>query len=128
MHGLRSPQDAYRRVEFEARIAGADPLALVSLCYEQLASALGTAIHAAAASDNARKSAALTRALAALTALQMGLDHGQPIASALTTYFEAARKIVLGSVLDFDPAALEQLKGDVSEIAAAFRASSQDRE
>jgi flagellar protein FliS len=121
MQVLRSPHDAYRKVDFDARIAGADPVQLVMLCYEQLASALGTAIHAQASGDNARKSAALTRALAALTALQMGLDRDQPIAGALSALFAGARKTVLGSVLEFDAIALERLREDVIEIARAFR-------
>ena len=95
MQVLRSPQEAYRKIDFDARVAGADPVQLVMLCYEQLASALGTAVHADQHRDNARKSAALTRTLSALTALQMGLDRELPIAGALSTLFEGARKTVL---------------------------------
>ena len=120
MFNPRNPTEAYRKVDFDARIAGAGPAQLVLVCYEQLGTALGSAVHAAAAGDNARKSAALTHALAALTALQLGLDHGQPIAAALTSLFEAARKTVLDSVIQFDAAALERLKTDVTEIAAAL--------
>lgn len=121
MQLLRSPQETYRRIDFDARIAGADPRQLVLLCYEQLATALGTAIHADSCGDNARKSAALTRALSAITALQMGLDPGQSIASALATLFDAARKTVLGSVLAFDAAALSSLRRDMIEVAGAFQ-------
>lgn len=121
MQYLRSPQEAYRKVDFDARVAGADPVQLVLVCYEQLASALGTAIHAQARGDNAAKSASLTRALSALTALQMGLDQNQPIAGALSILFEGARKTVLDSVLHFDGDALAALRHDVSEIADAFR-------
>lgn len=123
MYNLRSPAEAYRKVDFDARIAGADPGQLVVLCYEQLAAALGSAVYAAEAGDNARKSAALTRALAALTALQLGLDHGQPIAVTLATLFESARHTVLDSVIQFDAAALTRLKQDVTEIAGALRSA-----
>lgn len=126
MHLLRSPQEAYRKVDFDARVAGADPVQLVLVCYEQLASALGTAIHADARSDNAAKSASLTRALSALTALQMGLDHDRPVAGALAALFEGARRTVLDSVLQFDATALAALRSDVSEIAEAFRANAVD--
>ncbi|MCB2058681.1 MAG: flagellar protein FliS, partial [Novosphingobium sp.] len=71
MHPRHSPQETYRRVDFDARVAGADPRQLVALCYEQLIAALGSAIYAATSGDNALKSASLTRALAALTALQL---------------------------------------------------------
>ncbi len=122
MYNPRNPAEAYRKVDFDARIAGADPSQLVLVCYEQLGTALGSAVHAAAAGDNARKSAALTRALTALTALQLGLDHGHPISAALATLFESARHTVLDSVIRFNTAALERLKNDVTEIAAALRA------
>lgn len=128
MYNLRSPAEAYRKIDFDARVAGADPGQLVLVCYEQLGTALGSAIHAAQASDNARKSAALTRALAALTALQLGLDHGQPIAATLSTLFDSARHTVLDSVIQFDALALTRLKQDVTEIAAALRSAVNVRE
>jgi flagellar protein FliS len=123
MHLLHSPQEAYRKVDFDARVAGADPVQLVLVCYEQLASALGTAVHADARGDNSAKSASLTRALSALTALQMGLDHDRPIAGALASLFAGARKTVLDSVLQFDAVALAALRSDVCDIADAFRAN-----
>ncbi len=128
MYNLRSPAEAYRKIDFDARVAGADPGQLVLVCYEQLGTALGSAIHAAQASDNARKSAALTRALAALTALQLGLDHGQPIAATLSTLFDSARHTVLDSVIQFDALALTRLKQDVTEIAGALRSAVNVRE
>lgn len=121
MHARVTPQEAYRRVDFDARIAGADPRQLVLVCYEQLGGALGAALQAAARSDNARKSQALTRALAALTALQMGLDPDQPIAAALTAFLDGARQTVLDSVVALDPAALTRLRNDVAELHDAFR-------
>ncbi|MBN8502144.1 MAG: flagellar protein FliS, partial [Sphingomonadales bacterium] len=121
MHALRSPQDAYRKVDFDARISGANPVQLVFLCYEHLASALNSAIHADDRRDNARKSEALTRALSALTVLHLGLDRSQPIAAALDTFFQNARRTVLDSVLTFDAVALRRLIVDINEIAAAFR-------
>ncbi len=121
MYQSRNPAEAYRKVDFDARVAGAGPGQLVLVCYEQLGIALGSAMHAAAAGDNARKSAALARALAALTALQLGLNHEHPIAASLGTLFESARQTVLDSVIKFDPAALGRLKSDVVEIEAALR-------
>ena len=119
----RSPHEAYRRIDFDAQIAGANPVQLVVLCYEQLGSALGTAIHAQQAGDSARKSAALARALSAIAALTMGLDRNQAISTAIVTMLESARQTVLGSVLRFDEKALSDLKTDVLDIANAFQAA-----
>lgn len=80
-------------------------------------------IHADRAGDRARKSAALARALSAITALAMGLDRDQPISAAVVTMLEAARKTVLGSVLQFDAVALNDLRTDVQDIANAFKSA-----
>lgn len=116
MHALRSPHEAYRRVEFDARVVGADPRQLVLVCYDQLTAALSRARHAARSGDNRLKSEALTRALAAIAALQMGVDPGAPIAGVLTQFYGAARRALLDSVLDFNPAVVERLQMDFTEI------------
>ena len=69
----RSPHEAYRRVDFDARVEGANPQQLVGMCYEALAGALGTALYAHERGDNRLKSQSLTRALSAVTALQLGV-------------------------------------------------------
>ena len=115
-----NPSEAYRRVDFDARVTGADPRQLVSMCYEQLISALSSAIFAHKAADNARKSAALTRALTSLTALQRGIRGNAPIADALHQLYESARRTLLDSVLVFDAAAIGALRDDFGEIAKAM--------
>lgn len=52
MLALRNPSEAYRRVDFDARVEGADPASLVLLCYETLTAALGSAIFAAERGDS----------------------------------------------------------------------------
>lgn len=121
MHALRSPRDAYTRVEFNARIAGASAAELVLVCYDQLVAALAKAERAASTGNNQTKSEALTRAVSALTALQLGVDRSQPIASSLLQFYAAARKTVLDSVLRFDAPAIQTLRRDISDIAQAMR-------
>lgn len=120
MLALRSPHEAYRKVDFDARVAGADPRQLVALCYEQLISALGTAIFAHNAQDNRLKSQSLTRALSALTALQMGVDAQAGMAPALIQLYEAARRAVLDSVPACDPATLGRVRQDFIDISRAL--------
>ena len=57
MLARHNPQDAYRRVDFDARVNGCDPMELVGLCYEHLIAALGSAMFAHERGDNATKSA-----------------------------------------------------------------------
>ena len=120
MLALRSPHEAYRKVDFDARVAGANPQQLVALCYEQLIAALGSAIFAHKKHDNRLKSQSLTRALSALAALQMGVSQDAAIAPALLQLYEAARRAVLDSVLTFDPIRLDQVRQDFIEISRAL--------
>lgn len=117
---LRDPAQAYRRVDFDARVASADQRELVRMCYERVISSLGSAMHAHERDDNARKSQALTRAVSALTALQMGVSGDDAMAGALAQFYTAARRAVLDSVLSFDPVTLSQVRQDVVDIAESL--------
>ena len=122
----RNPQEAYRRVDFDARVAGSDPAHLVGLCYESAASAMSRALHAHASGDNQAKSQALTRALAAITALQMGISGDTGVAASLRQFYGAVRKTLLDSALSFDAAAITTVRQDLIEIAAALMAAKSD--
>lgn len=120
MHALRSPSQAYRRIEFDARVAAADPRELVMVCYDQLGSALARAVHADARGDNQAKSEALTRALSAIAALQLGIDPSAPMAEALGQFYTGARRTLLDSVLHFDADVMGALSRDVADVARAL--------
>lgn len=115
-----SPSEAYRRVDFDARIEGADQAELVRVCIDQLVGALGTAIFAEGNSDNALKSQSLTRALSAATALQLGVAGDGGVAEALRHVYEAARRTILDSVLNFDEGKLVGVRDDFREIGQAL--------
>lgn len=117
-----SPQEAYRRVDFDARVSSAGPAELVHLCYEHLTSALGTAVHADANGDNCLKSRSMTRALTAITALQMGVAGAGDMALALGQLYEGARRTILDSALAFDADAIATLRNDFAEIGQALLA------
>jgi flagellar protein FliS len=116
----RDPSEAYRRVDFDARVKGATSRQLVDLCLEQVAGSVGRAIHANARGDNGAKSAALTRAVAALTALQMGVDGNAPAGQALLQLYVSARTTILDSVLTFNAAGLAVIRQDFIEIRQAM--------
>lgn len=117
----RSPQEAYRRVDFDARVNGASPAELVHVCYEHLVSALGTAMHAADIGDNDLKSRSMTRALTAITALQMGISGDSGVASALHQLYGAARRTLLDCAVRFDASRIEAVRQDFIEIGKALR-------
>lgn len=122
MLAFTDPREAYRRSEIDARVeGGADPADLVRLCYEQAISGLGLAIIAHERKDPAARSKALTRALSALTALDMGVDRSAPLADALLQLYGAARKAILDSVVSFDDEMLGQVRQDFIDIAKAVQ-------
>lgn len=123
MLAIRSPHEAYRRVDFDARVEGADPRHLVGLCYEQLISSLGSAIFAQQRNDNCLKSQAITRALAAITALQLGVTGGDATAEALRHLYEATRRAILDSAIKFDAEILGTIRQDFIEISRAMNGS-----
>jgi len=124
MLARHTPQDAYRRVDFDARVHGCDPAELVGLCYEHLIGSLGSALYAHERGDNAAKSQALTRAMSALTALQLGVSGEAGVALALRQFYQAVRGSLLDSVLAFKPARIAEIRQDFTEIAAALAGES----
>lgn len=121
MLAQRSPHEAYRSVDFDARVKGASPAELVHLCYEHLVSALGTAIHADGIGDNSLKSRSMTRALTAITALQLGVSGQNEVAGALNHLYESARRTLLDCAVVFDSHRVETLRTDFIEIGRALQ-------
>ncbi|MBU6266004.1 MAG: flagellar protein FliS [Sphingomonadales bacterium] len=120
MLAQRNPQAVYRRIEFDARVQGADQQQLVALCYEQLIGALGSAQFAYDKGDNKMKSESLTRAVSALTALHFGVTGEGGVADALRHLYISARKSVLDCVLAFDPGTIAHIRQDFMEISQAL--------
>ena len=115
------PREAYRRSAFDARVHGGDTAALVQLCLEQAIVGFGGAIVANERKDFAARSKWLTRALTAITALEMGVDRDAPLAGALLNLYGAARKAALDSAVKFDAAQLKSVRQDFVDIADALR-------
>jgi flagellar protein FliS len=124
MLASRSPHEAYRRVDFDARVEGADPAQLVVMCYEQLVGALGSALFAHERRDNMLKSQSLTRGLSAITALRLGIVGDEGIAVALRQLYEATRRSILDSALNFDPEIIARMREDFVEICRAMAQAS----
>ena len=124
MHMLHNtPTNAYRKVAVDARIRGARPQDLVTMCFEQVVSEITRAVRGHETGDTARRSDGLTRANAAITALEMGLDRTNPIAAMLDQLYVAAREVILSSVANFNREGLLEVRDDFAEIGAALKAS-----
>jgi flagellin-specific chaperone FliS len=117
------PGQAYRRSSFDARLLAASPQDMVIMCLDDLASNLIRFEQADLREDRAARSAALTRCIASLTALELGVDRAAPIADALLQFYASAKSQLLGMVVTVEPAALRRIKQDFDEIGASFRAA-----
>ena len=120
---LTDPNEAYRISEIDARLDGANAEDLVTFCLGQVIQGLGGALAAHDSGHLAVRSKSLTRALTALTALEMGVDREAPLADALLQLYGAARLTLLDNALYFRPEQLSAVRIDFSEILAAFAAT-----
>lgn len=123
LSGRIHPAEAYRQVEFDARVHGANRQELVSICFEQLTGALGTAIHAHSTEDRALRSRSLSRAVSSLLALEMGLSGEDPVVLAMRDLYARARSSILACAVQFEAARLERIRADFIEIHAALTAA-----
>ena len=121
---IRTPQEVYRQVDFDARVYGANPQQLVDLCLEQFEVSISRALFADTNGENILKSTSMARAIAALTSLILGIDSASPVSSALSQLYNAARRTVLDSVVRFDRKALSQVRADFHEIRLALLTAS----
>lgn len=73
-----------------------------------------------ASNDLGQVAPGLTRAYAALAALEMGVDQSAEMAGALMQFYGAARETILEQVTHFDSAMLARMRDDFQDIATAF--------
>ena len=114
------PREAYRISEIDARLDGAPPGVLLAFCLGEVAHSIGDALMADARGNVSPRGRALTRALTALTALEMGVDRSSPLAEALLQVYGAARRTLLDGALVFERRPLEAVRADFVEIMAAM--------
>lgn len=117
-----NPAETYRRIEFDARVSGASQGQLVTLLLEELVTALQSALFAHDHGHNQRKSAAMTRAIAVLNTMELGVapDMGDGIGATLLHFYRAGKRTILDSVVGFDREAIARLHGDFEDIRRSF--------
>lgn len=113
----------YRRMQQESRVAGADPVELVTILYDELETAVG--VLAAMVRQGQRVSATepAHRARAILIGLDTGLDRdaGGEVATALSRVYRSMRRKLDDSVAANSEADLSELLDGIRTISAAWR-------
>ncbi len=115
------PAEAYRQIEFEARVHGATRQELVAICFEQLIGSLGTAIYAKRTDHPYLSSRSLSRAVSSLLALEMGISGDDAVADAMRDLYSRARNAIIGCAVDFDEKVLQDIRRDFVDIWKAMR-------
>ena len=127
MLAANQPRDAYRQSNFDARIKGGSPEDIVVYCLDELALTLGMLRQADMRGNRGGRSEAITRGIAILTALEMGVDRETELASSLLHFYEGARRLLLASVAQTDSDAVDTLRADVTEIRDALNLARQSQ-
>ncbi len=115
------PRAAYQQSNFDARVHGGSPQDIVVYCLDELALTLGMLRQADQRGNRAGRSAAITRAIAILTALEMGVDRENELAASLLHFYEGSRRLLLGSIAITQTEAVATLREDVIEIRDALK-------
>lgn len=115
-----APAEAYRQVDFEARVYGASRQELVAICFEQLIGSLGTAIYAKRMGDAYLSSRSMSRAVSSLLALEMGISGDDGLAGAMRDLYQGARNSIIGCSVNYDEKILQTIRKDFVEIWQAM--------
>lgn len=115
-----NPGEAYRKVAFDACVAGAYGPELVRLCIEDVRAALDQALWADANDRADIRRNALARAQNGLAALRLGVDPDSSLAIALLTFYDSMARSVTASLFRFDRPAIEGVRTDIDDVARAI--------
>lgn len=118
------PEATYRRIDAAGRTAQADGHQLVELLYDEAIRALRAAGHAAANFQPTIRSDKVSRALAALFALESGLDfeRGGDVSRTLARLYAGARQEIVDASLGHDAAPFDRIATTLGEISDAWAA------
>jgi len=117
------PAAAYRRIEFDACVAGSDAGELVLLCIAHVRAALSQAIWADRHDNRELRVRSLGQARSGLMALRVGVDRTNPLANDLLTLYGAMEDSVTASQFSFNRSAMDRLTIDLDDIAAVYSPS-----
>ena len=120
MLASNEPRAAYQQSNFDARVQGGTSQDIVIYCLDELSLTIGMLRQADIRGNRAGRSAAITRAIAILTALEMGVDRDNELAGSLLHFYEGSRRLLLGSIGETQVEAIEALRTDVNDIRDAL--------
>ncbi len=118
-----NPAEAYRRVEFDARIEGSDGTKLTQICLEAVVQALTGAQAAADRKDRTGLADALGRAGQIILGLERAVDPANPMSATLREFYSAASLQVRQITIRYNKAMLATLRQDFIDVMEAMDAA-----
>lgn len=119
-----NPITAYRQVDLESDIRGADPHRLIVLLFDGAEAALQQALVQLEANDIVGKSTSLTKAieiiLSGLSA-SLNIEEGGPLAHNLKALYDYMASRLMHANIRKDPAAIREVQHLLGEISGAWR-------
>lgn len=111
------PSEAYRRIELDARVEGADGAGLTRLCLERAIEELNRAELAHRRDDRTGRIDALTRAAAAVTGLERGVAENNPLRDPLRQLYGSSAHTLRSVLVEYRQDVVDHVRGDLSDIA-----------
>lgn len=113
----------YRRMQSESRAAGADPVELVTMLYDELETAIGVLAAMVRQGQQISATEPAHRARAILIGLDAGLDHqaGGDVAGALSRVYGSMRRKLDKAVAANSADDLDELLEGVKTVSGAWR-------
>ena len=113
----------YRRMQQESRAAGADPIELVCMLYDELELSLGVMASMIQRGQRVSATDPATRARTILIGLDANLDRkaGGDVADALSRVYRSMRRKLDEAVQLNDEAMLHELLEGVNSVSSAWR-------
>lgn len=120
----RGGPEAYRRVDLQSRILGADPHGLVLILLEEVSAGISEMSASVSPATATAHAAARQRALMALHGLETGLDPdaAPDLARALLAIYRHVRRTLLGHRAGEGAAPLRQSAADISALRESWAA------
>lgn len=117
---LLSPDEAYRKVDLDARIEGSDGEGLAKICLEAVVQSLDRACIAHRRGRSAARNAALARANAVILGMERALDPSNSLSVAMREFYGAASVMIGRAIGNFEERAIGGLRDDFDEILSAL--------
>lgn len=114
-----SAQDAYRRVELDARIEASDSGDLTRICLEEAIAALGQALLALEREPGRAPGPPLSRAHSILLWLTRGIAPDNPMREQLRLFYGGLAATIVSNLRTPSATELAQVRTDLADLLAA---------